>query len=70
MPNGGKGVVQQRDQTGSWGNINNSAKSIAVSKNVFSFWLSHGEQPVHATYAYQVVPGKALPEFQKDDRPP
>jgi chondroitin AC lyase len=65
LPAGGKGKIQQQVQTGSWKTINASVEAIPVSKNVFSLWLRHGEQPTGENYVYQVAPGVSQASFEQ-----
>lgn len=65
LPQGGRGKLQQRLQTGSWRAINASESAAPVSRNVFSMWLQHGLQPSGDSYVYQVVPGISLNAFQQ-----
>lgn len=57
-------VVQNKSQTGSWKNINNTEKDEPISGNVFSLWFDHGTSPINAKYCYIVVPGQNISSFR------
>ena len=63
LPRGGKGKIQQQQQTGAWKTISTTSAATPVSQNVFSLWLQHGLQPAGDSYVYQVVPGITLNAF-------
>ena len=46
-------------QEGRWSDINLSASSKVIEKDVFSFWFEHGVSPKDASYAYIIVPNIA-----------
>jgi chondroitin AC lyase len=60
--------VSNQVQTGSWFEINKQSDSPReeISKEVFKLWLTHGEEPNNASYAYMVVP--SITEQNMDDR--
>ncbi len=55
---GGNGTVtaQVQSQTGPWNSIS-AYGSGTVTKNVFSAWVDHGNNPSGDKYAYAVLPG-------------
>lgn len=65
FPNGETEVfVSDQIQKGSWERINSSKKKLPEQQaKVFKCWLSHGENPQRATYAYVVMPGLVQEEF-------
>jgi chondroitin AC lyase len=51
-------VVRSDAQTGSWKDLEaNSKHKELMTKDVFSLWVDHGEQPSDGSYAYAVMPG-------------
>lgn len=58
FPERGKLFVSQRQQDGSWYNINHTAPKDTLQKKVFTLGFNHGKLPTDASYAYIVVPGK------------
>jgi chondroitin AC lyase len=60
----GNVTVQNMSQTGSWREINATGVTSSITKDVFSLWFNHGNNPTDATYQYIVVPDKSLTDFQ------
>lgn len=57
-------TIQESEQQGSWYDINKLNKDEEKSGDVFSIWISHGNNPENASYAYGVIPDKTLDEFR------
>ncbi|MDL2322580.1 DNRLRE domain-containing protein [Bacteroidales bacterium OttesenSCG-928-A17] len=55
LPEGGKLVVNNQTQSGSWTSINTS-QGGTDSKDVFKLWIDHGVKPTNDKYAYVIVP--------------
>ncbi len=49
--------LRHTTQRGSWREIAVRYDDAAVSRDVFTLWIDHGQRPRDATYAYCVVPG-------------
>ena len=64
FPSGGEIVVESKRQSGSWKEINVSESDKRISADIFSIRISHGKKAADGKYAYMVVPGKTLDEFQ------
>lgn len=64
FPSSAKINVQNKEQTGSWKDINTTASATVINKDIFSVWFDHGNAPSDANYQYVVVPGKSLAEFK------
>lgn len=56
-------VVQQKEQSGSWREINESGSEEKVLYPVFSLWQEHGNAPVDEYYCYFVLPSPSLDAF-------
>ncbi|MCC8144944.1 MAG: DNRLRE domain-containing protein [Bacteroidales bacterium] len=71
LPSGGRLVVNNQTQTGSWQSINTSQAGTSVSKDVFKLWFMHGIAPGDDNYAYVVVPNvntvEKVNEYKKDN---
>ncbi|MEI6945583.1 polysaccharide lyase family 8 super-sandwich domain-containing protein [Paraflavisolibacter sp. H34] len=59
FPSGGNIVLSNREQSGSWYQINQSQPANTVTGKVFKLWFDQGVQPVNGKYAYIVAPGLA-----------
>lgn len=59
--------LSNQAQTGSWFKINRQSDSPKdeVSKDVFKFWIDHGQQPSNGSYQYIVVPATTETEMDK-----
>ncbi|SKB85501.1 chondroitin AC lyase [Sphingobacterium nematocida] len=57
LPDGGRGGLTTKAQTGTWSSINKEGSEDSVTNDVFGLWLNHGVSPSNARYAYIVVPG-------------
>jgi len=50
-------------RTGSWFDINQlGGQKEPITRSYFPSWLNHGKNPVDATYAYVLLPGKSASE--------
>lgn len=58
-------VVQQKVQSGSWREINESGSEERLSYPVFSLWQEHGNSPVDEHYCYFVLPSRSLAAFEE-----
>ncbi len=67
FPSGGNLALSTQTQTGNWKSINTGGSTTNITKNVFKLWVDHGTQPSNASYAYYVLPGKALADVQQYD---
>lgn len=56
-------TVQEKNQTGTWKEVNGTQSEDPITKNVFSIWINHGTNPNEATYQYIVAPCKAKEEM-------
>ncbi|MDR0541544.1 MAG: glycoside hydrolase family 88 protein [Dysgonamonadaceae bacterium] len=61
-----KVALQQKDQTGSWRDINGTGSKTPVTQRVFSLWVEHGTTPRNESYCYVVMPGRSLTSFEKE----
>lgn len=52
--------VQNKEQTGSWRDINSTGSTTSISKDIFSVWFDHGQAPLNSDYQYIVVPDVSL----------
>jgi len=64
FPNGGNVVISNKDQSGSWYDINHSYGKNIINNRVFSLWIDHSKTPNNATYEYIVKPGISLAELK------
>lgn len=62
----GNFVIQQKEQSGSWREINEDGSPEPVSRKIFSLWQEHGNAPVNENYGYVVMPDRSLPAFEKE----
>lgn len=51
---------QRETRTGSWRDINAGGPTTALAAEYQTLWFDHGMQPVDATYAYVLLPGKSI----------
>lgn len=59
FPKGGKIVVDNKQQSGKWYDINTTQDQVeTINSNVFTTYFDHGTTPLNATYAYIIVPNK------------
>ncbi|MDL2247573.1 polysaccharide lyase beta-sandwich domain-containing protein [Bacteroides sp. OttesenSCG-928-J23] len=65
FPYPGNVVVQQKPQSGSWRDINESGNPTVLTEKIFSLWAEHGNAPVDESYCYIVMPDRSLPEFEQ-----
>lgn len=66
FPDGGKVIVSNRQQSGSWYDINRTASKDSLQKDVFTICIDHGNKPTNATYAYIVIPGMRTADDMKE----
>lgn len=62
FPEGGNIFVSQKEQSGSWYDINRSESKDEVTKDVFTLGINHKTNPIDADYAYIVVPDQNSPK--------
>lgn len=63
FPAGGNVQLSTVAQTGTWRSINNGGSTTSQSMNVFRLWFAHGTQPANGSYAYYVVPGQNMAQY-------
>lgn len=63
FPAGGNVQLNTTAQTGTWKSINNGGSTTAQSMNVFKLWFNHGTQPAGGSYAYYVLPGQNMQQY-------
>ncbi len=63
-------VVQQKEQRGSWRDINQAGNPDTLARAVFSIWKEHGYAPVNDRYEYIVMPANSLEEFEQKVQAP
>lgn len=56
--------VGNKNQSGTWYDINTSGSKTKQTNKVFSAWFNHGNMPVNGKYEYIVVPSKNLSQFE------
>jgi len=64
FPQQGKVTVQRKQQSGSWSLINRSGSDEKITRDVFSLWFEHGEEPQNDTYCYIVLPDVSAEEME------
>lgn len=57
FPQGGRIFLNNRQQSGSWYDINHTESDEMQHREVFTLGFDHGTTPRNATYAYIVAPG-------------
>lgn len=59
--------IKNGEATGSWWNINKQSDSPKeeVNMDVFKLWLSHGNRPSEAGYAYIVAPATTIEQLEQ-----
>jgi len=58
----------REDRTGSWAEIDSFGiykDADPVTKSYLTLWLDHGRNPVNATYAYVLLPGKSAEQVRE-----
>lgn len=63
-------TLKAESQSGRFKRIYGLADDVTVTKDVFSLWFEHGEQPTGANYAYIVVPSTNLKDIKRRTRDP
>ncbi len=58
-------TVQGRREarTGAWSDINTGGSTTPVTRNYLTLWFDHGTNPVAATYAYALLPGRTAAQM-------
>ena len=56
--------MQQAPRTGSWRDISKYGDPAPVTRDYFTLWIDHGQNPSNATYAYILLPGKTVDELE------
>lgn len=64
FPNQSNLIVQQKEQSGAWRDIDMAGSTKKITHKVFSIWKEHGYSPANETYCYMVVPDLPLDDFQ------
>lgn len=59
FPSDANVTVQGKDQTGSWNKVNGTKSTDPITRNIFSVWINHGENPVDGSYQYIVLPNRS-----------
>jgi chondroitin AC lyase len=59
--------IKNSEATGSWWRINKQSDSPKdeIKKDVFKLWLSHGNRPSEATYAYIIAPATSVEKLEE-----
>ncbi|MEB2775478.1 polysaccharide lyase family 8 super-sandwich domain-containing protein [Algoriphagus sp. D3-2-R+10] len=55
-------MLQAKNQSGSWAEINANSSSRIIEKELFKLWINHGKNPKDASYSYILIPGVERPE--------
>ncbi|RPE05740.1 DNRLRE domain-containing protein [Chitinophaga lutea] len=63
FPAGGNVQLSTVAQSGTWKSINNGGTTTTQTMNVFQLWFNHGTQPTGGSYAYYVIPGANMPQY-------
>lgn len=53
--------VQSLFLEGSWNNVAKRYRPVILTENILKIWIDHGENPLHASYEYMLIP-KATPQ--------
>lgn len=63
FPSGGQIQLSMQSQSGTWKSINNGGSTDVQTMNVFKLWFNHGATPINNTYAYYVLPGQNMSNY-------
>ena len=50
-------------RTGAWSDINSGGSTSAITRHYLTLWFDHGADPVGATYAYALLPGRSAAQM-------
>ena len=56
--------LQKLPRTGSWRDFSKYGDPTPITRDYFTIWFDHGKNPVDATYAYVLLPGKTVDEIK------
>jgi chondroitin AC lyase len=70
FPDGGNLRLETKTAPGSWNQVALMYKPETISAGIFKLWFDHAQNPVHAKYAYILVPGATRERLQRMESKP